>query len=169
MLDMGCGLGLISLALAKRDRGVRATLMDRQPSLDLARALAQKLSLNEQVTMIPGDMLRVDFGKNQFDVVWFGYSLMFFGPQDTVRLLRKAYAALASGGVVVINQYITDDARVRRKEALIAALWLWASTAHGDAYTTSECQRFLEHAGFENPEESEMAEIEEVLMRATRP
>ena len=119
--------------------------------------------------MIPGDMQTVDYGRNRFDVVWFGYSLMFFGPEDTVNLLRKAHAALVSGGTLVINQYITDDARRKRKEALINALWLYASTAQGDAYTTSECQSFLEQAGFVNPLEREMTEIEEVLIRATRP
>lgn len=169
VLDVACGLGVISLALARQHGGVHATLMDRQPSLDLAHALAQKLDLSGQVTMIPGDMRTVDYGRNQFDLIWFGYSLMFFGPEEIVRLLRKAHAALVSGGTVVINQYITDDARRKRKEALISALWLYASTAQGDAYTTSECQGFLERAGFVNPVEREMTEIEEVLIRATRP
>jgi len=169
VLDVACGLGVISLALAQQHRGVHARLMDRPPTLDLARALAAKLGLSEQITMIPGDMLTLEYGRNQFDVVWFGYSLMFFGPEDTVTLLRKAHAALVSGGTLVINQYIADDARRKRKEALINALWLYASTAQGDAYTTSECQSFLEQAGFVNPVEREMTEIEEVLIRATRP
>ncbi len=169
VLDVACGLGVTSLALAQQNDSVHATLVDRQPTLDLARALAAKLGLSDQIMMMPGDMRTLDYGRNRFDVVWFGYSLMFFGPEDTVRLLRKASAALVSGGKVVINQYIVDDARRNRKEAIISALWLYASTAQGDAYTTSECRSFLEQAGFVNPVEREITEIEEVLIWATRP
>jgi SAM-dependent methyltransferase len=169
VLDVASGLGITSLALARQNGSVHATLVDRQPTLDLALALASKLGLIDQITMMPGDMRTVDYGMDRFNVVWFGYSLMFFGPEDTVRLLRKAHAALVSHGTVVINQYIADDARRRRKEALISALWLYASTAEGDAYTTSECRGFLEEAGFVNPVERELVEIEEVLMRATKP
>lgn len=94
---------------------------------------------------------------------------LFFGPDVTVELLRKAYDALVPGGTVVINQYIADDGRRRRREALVQALWLYASTVQGDAYTTSECRGFLERAGFVDPVERELTGVEDVLVRATKP
>lgn len=169
VLDVGSGPGVVSMALARQHRGVHTTLMDRQPELDLARAVAEKQGLSHQLTMIPGDMRTLDYGKNQFDVAFFGSCLMFFGPEDNVNMLRKAHTALAPGGAVVINQYIADDARRKRKEALINAVWIYASTAQGDAYTTSECTSFLEQAGFVNPTERQILEVEDVLIRATKP
>jgi ubiquinone/menaquinone biosynthesis C-methylase UbiE len=171
VLDVGSGPGVVSMALARQHRGVHATLMDRQPELDLARAVAEKQGLSHQLTMIPGDMRTLDYGRNQFDVVLFAYSLMFFGTEEHVNLLRKAQAALVPGGTLILSQFIADDARRTRKGALINALWIYASTAQGDAYTTSECVSFLEEAGFVNAVERELTENEAVtvLIRAIKP
>jgi hypothetical protein len=48
----------------------------------------------------------------------------------------------------LIIQYITDNAKITSKEALINALWIYGSTSQGEACTTSECQSFLEKTGF---------------------
>ena len=171
VLDVGSGPGVISMALARQNPGVHATLTDRQPQLDLARAVAGKLGLSQQLTMLAGDMRALDYGKSQFEVVLFSYSLMFFSPNDHVNMLRKAHASLVSGGTLVLSQYIADDARYKRKGALRNALWIYASTAEGDAYTTSECLGFIERAGFVNSIEKEWTVDEEVaaFIRATKP
>jgi ubiquinone/menaquinone biosynthesis C-methylase UbiE len=161
VLDVGCGLGVISMAPARQNPGVHAALLDRQPELDLARAVAEKLNLSRQLTMLAGDMRVLDYGRSQFDVVLFSYSLMFFGPEDHVNLLRKAYDALVPDGTLVLSQYIADDARRKRKGALRNALWIYASTAQGDAYTASECKGFVEQAGFVNVIEKEIILDEE--------
>ena len=161
VLDVGCGPGVISMALARQNPGVRVTLFDRQPELDLARAVAEKLNLSRQLTMLAGDMRALDYGRNQFDVVLFSYCLMFFSPEEHVSLLRKASDALVPGGTLVVSQYIADDARRKRKRPLRNALWIYASTAQGDAYTTSECKGFVERAGFVNVIEKEFTLDEE--------
>ena len=168
VLDVGCGPGVISMALAQQNPSIHATLLDRQPELDLARALAGKLGLSQQLTMLTGDMRTMNYGRNQFDVALFSYCLMFFSPQDHVNLLRKAYDALMSGGTLVLSQYIADNARLKRKDALRNALWIYASTVQGDAYTTSECLGFIERAGFVNAIEKEWT-LEHAFIRATKP
>lgn len=171
VLDVGSGPGVVSMALARQNPGVQVTLLDRQPGLDLARAVAEKLGLSQQLTMLAGDMRALDYGRNQFDVVLFSYCLMFFSPNDHINLLRKAHAALVSGGTLVLSQYIADNARRKRKGALRNALWIYASTAQGDAYTTSECLDFVEQAGFVNAIEKEWLVDEEVhaFIVATKP
>jgi 2-polyprenyl-3-methyl-5-hydroxy-6-metoxy-1,4-benzoquinol methylase len=171
VLDVGSGPGVISMALARQNPSVHVTLLDRQPGLDLARAVAEKMGLSGQLIMLAGDMRALEYGKSQFDVVLFSYSLMFFSPSDHVNLLRKAHASLVSGGTLVLSQYIADDARRKRKSALRNALWIYASTTQGDAYTTSECQGFLERAGFVNATEKEWNVDEEVhaLLVAVKP
>ncbi len=171
VLDVGSGPGVLSMALARQSPSVHATLLDRKPGLDLARAVAEKLGLSQQLTMMAGDMRALDYGRSQFDVVLFSYCLMFFSPEEHVNLLRKAHAALVPGGTLVLSQYIADDARRKRKDALRNALWIYAATAQGDAYTTSECLGFLEQAGFVNAIEKEWTVNEEVaaFIRAIKP
>ncbi len=171
VLDVGSGPGVVSMALARQNPGAQVTLLDRQPGLDLARAVAEKLGLSQQLTMLVGDMRALDYGRSQFDVVLFSYCLMFFSPEEHVNLLRKAHAALVPGGKLVLSQYIADDARRKRKGALRNALWIYASTAQGDAYTTSECLDFVEQAGFVNAIEKEWLVEEEVhaFIVATKP
>jgi SAM-dependent methyltransferase len=171
VLDIGCGPGVISMALARQNPGVHATLLDRTPALDLARAVAEKLNLRRQLTMLPGDMRALDYGRSQFDVALFSYCLMFFSPEEHVNLLRKAHDALAPGGTLVLSQYIADDARSKRKSALRNALWIYVSSAQGDAYTTSECKGFVERAGFVNVLEKEfiLDEEEAAFILGTKP
>jgi cyclopropane fatty-acyl-phospholipid synthase-like methyltransferase len=96
---------------------------------------------------------------------------MFFSPEEHVNLLHKAYNALAPGGTLVLSQYIADDARRKRKSALRNALWIYASSAQGDAYTTSQCKGFVERAGFVNVIEKEfiLDEEEAALILGTKP
>jgi len=168
LLDVGSGPGVLSMALARQHRGLQLTLIDRQPELDLAKAVAAKQGLSQQITMLPGDMLNLDYGKKSFDIVLFGFCLMFFGPEDNVNLLRKAYSALVSAGTVVVAQYIADDARYERKEALINGLWIYSSTSQGDAYSTSEIMNFMQQAGFVNQVELGIPGREKEVIRAQK-
>lgn len=163
ILDVACGSGIKSLALARQHPGVRVTLQDWPEVLEAAAEVAAKLGLADQMTTLPGDLQAVDYGQGQFDVVWFGNVTHYYSPKDVVGLLRKARQALVSGGTVVVNAPLADEARCEREMPLLAAIELFVQSAEGDVYSGVEYQSFLEQAGFVN-----VTEVSESLIKATK-
>jgi SAM-dependent methyltransferase len=101
LLELGCGYGRISNALAQR--GARITGIDASPYfLDLARKAAMSCGL--EVTYVDGDMRRVPWERT-FDAVliWFT-TFGYFTDTDNELVLREAAKALKPGGRLLIEQ-----------------------------------------------------------------
>jgi ubiquinone/menaquinone biosynthesis C-methylase UbiE len=104
LLDLACGTGRHSLALA--ERGFAVTGLDySKPYLEQARKTAKKGPL--PVGFVRGDMrdLKAHFPANSFDAVVslfnsFGY---FDKRADDFKVLREVYRVLRPGGWFVLN------------------------------------------------------------------
>jgi ubiquinone/menaquinone biosynthesis C-methylase UbiE len=100
-LDCPCGIGRISLPLAKR--GIKVTGVDiTQSYLEELSEKAGRKGLKIDIHNM--DMRRITF-KNQFDAAGnLGTSFGFFKKQsDNLLVLKKAYQALKPGGRFLIN------------------------------------------------------------------
>jgi ubiquinone/menaquinone biosynthesis C-methylase UbiE len=144
VLDVACGPAPISMALARQQPGVHLTWLDWETVLQTGLKAATKLGIENQVSLLPGDLWMLDFGSDAFDVAFLGNVTHFFSPEENTRLFRKVHTALAPGGVIIVNS-------VARREidgAAFADLWLYAATASGGAYDFGEYKFMLENAGF---------------------
>lgn len=150
VLDVACGAAIWSLGLARHDPSIQVTLHDLPDVLAVAMRLAEEMALGAQVAALPGSLDAVDFGREQYDVILMGHILHFFGTEEVLALLERAYAALKPGGVLAVNEAIPDEARCELEYPLVAALWLYASCAEGDVFTYSELTALLSQAGFDN-------------------
>jgi len=150
VLDVACGSASMTLALANQNPGVLLTLNDWPAVVEGALAVAEKLGLKRQVTSLPGDIHTVDFGKNQYDLIWIGDFLHFLGPEQIVKILKKLNRALVLGGVLVVSETVVDEAR-RETRWLLGSLWLFGVSAEGNLYTPSEWTYFLKQADFVDP------------------
>jgi SAM-dependent methyltransferase len=148
VLDIACGSGIRTLALAHQHPNVQVTLQELPPVLAVAVELAESLGVSQQVTALPGDLQEVDLGQNEFDLIFLGHIVHFFGPTEVVSLLHRAHAALVPGGKLIIADVIVDEDRLEADSALLAAIWLYGVSAAGDVFTFSEIAGYLEQAGF---------------------
>ena len=106
VLDLGCGVGRISLILAAR--GFDVVGLDYSVSyLREAKAKAKKLGLSDRARFVRGDMRQATrhVGRNGFDLVIslfnsFGY---FARRADDRVVLRQVFRALKPGGAFVLN------------------------------------------------------------------
>ena len=137
ILDVACGSGIRTLALAQQHPGVQVTLQELPPVLSVAVELAENLGVCEQVTTLPGDLREVDFGQGGFDLVFMGHIAHFFGTSDVVSLLRRAFTALVPGGNLILAEMIADEERSEAEFALLGAIWLYGVSAEGDMFTFS--------------------------------
>ncbi|HVP20900.1 MAG TPA: methyltransferase domain-containing protein [Anaerolineaceae bacterium] len=146
VLDIACGPAPRSMELARQHPGVRLTWVDWEGVLQNAVKVARNLGIGEQVTLVPGDLWSMDFGAGLFHVAYLGDVTHFFSPEENTGLFRKVYAALAPGGVIVINSV----ARREIEGEVWDGLWLYAATASGGLYDFGEYKALLESAGFTN-------------------
>lgn len=149
VLDVACGPVPCSLALARRHPGVCLTWLDREAILQTALKVAAGLEAANQVSLLPGDLWQVDFGSRAFDVAYLGDVTHFFSPEENVHLFRKVHAALAPGGMIIVNSV----ARRENESSIWDALWLYAATASGGAYDFAEYQSMLVSVGFKDIED----------------
>jgi len=162
-LDLACGAGIASLALAKQHPGVSVVLQDWPAMLEFALEAARKLGVEQQITVLPGDMFSVDYGEDKFDIARLGFVTYFYGSDDLVKLFRKVYTALAPGGMLVIEAPVSDEDRAENEEAVLDGPWLYAVSARGDVYSFPDCKGFLGQAGFES-----VTQVREDLIKAVR-
>ena len=163
VLDLACGAGIATLALAKQHPGVRVVLQDWPAMLEIAVEVAQRLGLEQQITMLPGDVSSVNYGQDKFDIARLGHVTYFFGRDDLVNLFRRVYTALAPGGMLVIETPLSDEGHCENEEAVLDGPWLFAVSTRGDVYSFLDYQGFLEQAGFDS-----VVQVEEDLIKATR-
>lgn len=150
VLDLACGAGIATLALAIQHSGVRVILQDWPAMLEIAYSVAQKLGLEQQITLLPGDMFSVNYDQGKYDIARLGFVTYLFGPDDLVRLFRRIYSTLKVGGMLVIEAPLSDDGHCKNEEAVLDGPWLFAVSAKGDVYSFSDYKGFLKQAGFDN-------------------
>ena len=131
--------------------------------LEIALDLAQRLGLEKQISMLPGDMFSVDFGQEKFDIARLGFVTYFSGPDDLVNLFGRVRTALAPGGMLVIEAPLSDEGRRENEEAVLDGPWLFAVSARGDVYSFSDYRDYLEKAGFDS-----VTQVKEDLTKAVR-
>jgi hypothetical protein len=66
-----------------------------------------------------------------------------------VQLLRRARAALAAGGRVIIHDFVLDDDKAGPRSGALFALNMLVGTPGGGAYSAAEYAAWLAAAGFE--------------------
>jgi SAM-dependent methyltransferase len=160
VLDLACGAGIATLALAREHDGIRVTLQDWPAMLALAEHAARRLGVSEQVAQLRGDLMALDYGRAAYDVVRLGYVTYFFSRNDLERLFRKLRAALSPGGVLVVEAPLCDEGRREKEEEVLDGPWLFAVSAGGDVYSFEDYRGLLEGAGFDRVRQVEDGLIE---------
>ena len=148
ILDVACGSAIMTLAFARRNSEARVWLQDWPEVLETATQVAKRVGVSEQIQTIPGDVTEVDLGVDRFDVAWLGHIAHYFGPSGARQLLSRVHEALLQGGVIVLEEDFSDDARCKDEYPLLESMWLFGTSEHGQVYTLNEMTRLLEGVGF---------------------
>ena len=163
VLDLACGVGIASFALANLNPDIHVTLQDWPAMLEFALEAARKLGVDQQITLLPGDMMSIDYERGRFDIVRLGWVTYFFGPDQLIPLFQRVFMALIPGGILVIEVSLSDEGHCQNEEAVLDGPWLYAISLKGEVYSFLDYKTMLKQAGF-----NKISQVREDLIKAVR-
>jgi hypothetical protein len=102
--------------------------------------------LSDRLRFYPGDFFNDSLPTA--DVLVMGHILHDWDMEEKRRLLEKAYAALPTGGALIVYEALIDDDRRENTTGLLMSLNMLIETPGGFDYTGADCQRWMREAGF---------------------
>jgi hypothetical protein len=150
VLDLAAGSGVWGVALAEQSPQVHITAVDWPPVLTVTKRIARRHGVGDRLTAIPGDLLKVRFGKNH-QVATLGHILHSEGPARSRQLLKKTLAALAPGGTIAVMEFLVNRDRTDPLVSLLFAVNMLVNTDAGDTFSFEEISGWLREAGFIKP------------------
>jgi acetylserotonin N-methyltransferase len=146
LLDVAGGGGTISIALARANQGLIATVMDLPGMAEVATAMAMRLGVSDRVRFHGADMFKAGWPAGS-DAVLFSNIFHDWELPRCRDLARTAYQALPAGGRLFVNEMLFDESRTGPLgTALFSAMMLFKM--EGRQFTLSALTRLLEDAGF---------------------
>ncbi len=146
MLDVGGGSGAYSMAFARAKEDLTGVLLDLPAVTDLAREYIAGAGLSDRIRTLGGDYHTADFG-GPYDLVFYSAIIHINSPEENLALMRKAFASLNEGGMIVVQDFVMDEDRTSPAQGALFALNMLVNTARGDTYTESEIRGWLGEAG----------------------
>jgi SAM-dependent methyltransferase len=145
MLDLGGGIGTYAVSFCKRHPGLHGVVFDLSDVISLARRNIQKANLQKRVSVAAGECLADDLPPGPFDLVFISNLLHIYNETDCKRIVKKAAAVLAKGGILVVHDYIFgigDSVSVS-----LFDMTMLIGTPQGRCYEKADISRWLRAAG----------------------
>ncbi len=101
ILDMGCGPGMQTLALARLSGGTVTAVDNHQPFLDELEKRARRKGLAGKIITCNMDMLAAHFPPHSFDLIWAEGSVYIIGFEKG---LRSWLSWLKPGGFLAVSE-----------------------------------------------------------------
>ena len=103
ILDIGCGPGVQTMALARISNGKIIALDNHQAYLDKLMQQARDEGLDQQIVPTNLSMLDMDFEENSFDIIWSEGALYFMGFQNG---LKRCHQLLKNNGYLAVTELV---------------------------------------------------------------
>lgn len=141
ILDIGCGAGSQTLALARHCRKCRITAVDiHQPYLDALSRRAESEGLGKRITTLRASMDDLPFAPGSFDVVWSEGSIFIIGFQKGLAYWKQF---LKEGGSLALSELVWFSDHPPEEVAT------FLQEAYPPMTTVPECRRMIQEAGYE--------------------
>lgn len=152
VMDVGGGYGRLCLTLASQCPDIELTLFDIPEVCEKARGFLRTYppQLTSRIRLHPGNFFQDDLPQGADTIVMM--RVMHDWPREHVRMLAaKAFAALPSGGQLLIYETLKDQGPCPGDAALISLLLLLISPG-GECRTFAEMNAVLREVGFASVE-----------------
>ncbi len=146
LVDIGGSAGLLSLMVAKHQAHMNCTSWDLAAVQPIANETIQQFQLHDRVKTANGDFFKDEFPNA--DIIVMGNILHDWDEETKLMLMKKAYAALPTGGVFVAIEGIIDDERRKNVFGMMMSINMLIETGTGFDYTFADFNRWAKEVGF---------------------
>ncbi|MEU4641855.1 methyltransferase [Micromonospora sp. NPDC023814] len=148
LLDVGGGSAAFPIELCRHYANLSATVYDLPHVCPIADSKIADAGLSERITTVAGDFLRDVELPAGHDVILYSMIMHDWGEDTDRELLRRAYEALAPGGVVIISELMLNADRTGPAEAALMGMNMLIETTAGKNYSETEYMTWLQDAKF---------------------
>jgi 2-hydroxy-4-(methylsulfanyl)butanoate S-methyltransferase len=110
LLDVGGGSGTYTLAFCAANPQLSATILDFAETIETAKRYAREAGFSARIAHLAGNAVATDWPAGH-DVVLMSYLWSAVGAGDLPVLARRAADALPVGGLVLVHDFMVDNAR----------------------------------------------------------
>jgi cyclopropane fatty-acyl-phospholipid synthase-like methyltransferase len=147
LLDLGGGLGTYGLEFARRYQGLKVIIYDLPQVVKLAREALDLSEFEGRVKFVGGDYLEQDLPRG-FDAALLSNVIHQSSAEEVRLILLKVFKALNSDGLLILKDFLLNEARTAPAYAALFSLNMLVSTQRGRTYTRNEARKLLQEAGF---------------------
>ncbi|MHB2020112.1 MAG: class I SAM-dependent methyltransferase [Candidatus Xenobia bacterium] len=147
MLDIGGSHGLYSVALCRKHRRLRSTILDLPAAVAKAAPLLAEEGMGDRVVHQPGSVLTADLGEHRYDVILTANILHHFDDATNRAILKRIARALKPGGYSVIYEILR--ARTPEEAGQIGGLldFYFALCSESGTWSAEEMASWQDAAG----------------------
>ena len=147
LLDVAGGTGAFAITFCQRNPRLTAAILDFPAVIDVARRYVAGAGMEDRIALIAGDARETDWPDRQ-DAVLMSYLLSAVNGAEIAPLLARAYAALRPGGLLIVHDFMLDEARAGPSSAALFFLSYLAVQPDAVSFTAGELTRVVEAQGF---------------------
>ncbi|MBI2360540.1 MAG: methyltransferase domain-containing protein [Deltaproteobacteria bacterium] len=148
VLDIAGGSSVFGLTILEHDPKAEVTQIDWPNVNAVAKKFGQERGLGNKIRFIDGEFRTVPIEENHYDLVIASNFCRFESPEGNQELFRRAFRALRSRGLFVINDFLPNEERTAPSFVLRFSVYVLTHTPAGECYTLSQYSRWLEQSGF---------------------
>lgn len=145
-LDLGGGPGTYAIHFCQANPEMSAVIYDLPTTRTFAEKTVARFNLSGRIAFNSGNY-HVDPVPSGFDAVWLSHVLHSDGPVACASLVRTAVAALNPGGVLMIQEFILNNAKNGPEFPALFSLNMLLGTEEGQAYSEEEMETMMTAAG----------------------
>lgn len=146
ILDLGGGSGIYSIAFAQANPEVKCEILDLPDVVPLTSEYVNRAGVQSQVSIRAGDMLHDDFGSG-YDIVMLNAICHMFSEEQNRHIFRRARAALAPNGRLVVQDFILNPDKTGPLHAVLFSINMLVGTESGASYSEQEYIDWMRGAG----------------------
>ena len=146
LIDVGCSQGCLPVTIALAHPHIVGGGFDLPLLEPIFSRFVRERGLSDRLAFHGGDFLAERLPSA--DVLVMGRVLHNWDLSTKRTLLKKAFAALTSGGALIVYERLIDDERRTNAVGLLASLNMLLLTTGGFDYSAADCFAWMREAGF---------------------
>ncbi|MCF8335898.1 MAG: methyltransferase domain-containing protein [Bacteroidales bacterium] len=147
VLDVGGGSGIFCMEFLNRKPGLKTAVFDLPKVVPISKKIVEEEGYTDRIEHYTGDFT-VDELPKGFDLVFLSAIIHSNSYEMNEGLVKKCYNALNTGGKIVIQDWIMNDAKTEPLQGAIFSINMLVGVEGGDCYSENEVSTWMKNAGF---------------------